>query len=101
MIGKKLSDVTTKRLIVLILILIFSIPILDRNLYEDADSSYEYALSLLSTIPHNTQAYKFVFDDIVNQFSNALIITSHNYSYQITNFSISNYRPTEYVIINP
>lgn len=56
---------------------------------------------MLSNVPYPSQAYKFVFDDVVEQFSNTLILTSYNYSYSITNFSISNYWPTEYVIVNP
>lgn len=52
MIGKKLSDVTTKRLIILILILVFSIPILDRSTYSDPDPSYSFALQMLSNVPY-------------------------------------------------
>lgn len=42
-----------------------------------------------------------MFDDVTSQFNNVLILVSYNYSYTVTNFSIKNYRPTEYVIVNP
>lgn len=101
MIGKKLSDITTKRLIVLILILIFSIPILDRSTYEDPDPTYNFSLQLLSNVPYPSESYKFMFDDVASQFSNVLILVSYNLTYKINNFDVANYRPTEYVIVNP
>jgi len=50
MIGVRLTDTTTKRLIVLILILVFSIPLLNSDTYASPDPSYNFAISMLARV---------------------------------------------------
>lgn len=46
-VGKKLSDLTTWRVIILVLAMMFSVPLFDLQTYIDNISSYEFGLSLI------------------------------------------------------
>jgi class 3 adenylate cyclase len=62
-VGKKLSDLTTKRLIIIVLLLLFCVPLFDSNFYNDDPTSNPYQVSLLgkmydtATIPTNVSDY--------------------------------------------
>jgi hypothetical protein len=56
LIGNKLSDMTTKRLILLLVVLFFSIPILSRITFEPTLSSFEWSLDLIELYPANSTA---------------------------------------------
>ena len=43
-VGKKLSDLTTKRLIIVVLAMLFSVPIFDPATYQETPSADEYGL---------------------------------------------------------
>jgi len=46
-VGKKLSDITTRKVIVLVLIMLFSSVIFKTNTYLEEPDSYDYGLSLV------------------------------------------------------
>jgi len=46
-VGKKLSDKTTKRVIVMVLVMLFSVPIFTVTEYVDTPTSFMYGLSLM------------------------------------------------------
>lgn len=46
-VGKKLSDLTTRRVIILVLAMLLSVPIFSTSTYLDDNDSYEIALDLL------------------------------------------------------
>lgn len=47
-VGKKLSDLTTKRVSVLVMVLIFVIPLFDSGYYYDNDKSYTFGIKQLA-----------------------------------------------------
>lgn len=47
-VGKKLSELTTKRLIIVVLAMLFSVPIFDTTTFITPPTSYEYGLSMLA-----------------------------------------------------
>lgn len=47
-VGQKLSDLTTRRVIVIVLIMMFSIPILSLDTYRDTPNSFKYGLQLIA-----------------------------------------------------
>lgn len=53
-VGKKLSEITTKRVIVLVLIMLFSQPIFSVSTYMTEPNSYDYGLNLIQTLGPNT-----------------------------------------------
>lgn len=44
--GKKLSDLTTRRVIILVLIMMFSVPLFTLSTYTDVDSNTGFAFGL-------------------------------------------------------
>lgn len=46
-VGKKLSEITTRRVIVLVLIMLFSQPIFSVSTYMQEPNSYDYGLNLI------------------------------------------------------
>jgi hypothetical protein len=47
-VGKKLSELTTKRVIILVLGMMFGLPLFTVNLYEDENTSFEFGLELMN-----------------------------------------------------
>lgn len=43
-VGKTLSDLTTKRVIMIVLLIMFSMPIFNAGTYSEAPSSFQYFL---------------------------------------------------------
>jgi hypothetical protein len=46
-VGKMLSDLTTRRVIILVLTMMFSVPLFTLNTYEEANTSYIFGLQLI------------------------------------------------------
>lgn len=49
-VGKKLSDFTTRKVIILVLAMLFSQPLTSVGTYIDDPSSFEYGLSLIQSL---------------------------------------------------
>jgi len=49
-VGKKLSDFTTRKVIILVLAMLFSQPLTSVGTYVEDPSSYEYGLSLIKSL---------------------------------------------------
>lgn len=49
-VGKKLSDFTTRKVIILVLAMLFSQPLTSVGTYIDDPSSFEYGLSLIQAL---------------------------------------------------
>lgn len=52
-VGRKLSDLTTRRVIVIVLIMMFSVPILSLDTYREDPNSFKYGLQLISAYSSN------------------------------------------------
>ena len=48
-VGQKLSDLTTRRVIVIVLIMMFSIPVLSLDTYRETPNFFQYSLQLISS----------------------------------------------------
>lgn len=46
-VGKKLSDLTTKRLIIVVLAMLFSVPLFDTDTYNEVPDANLFGLELL------------------------------------------------------
>lgn len=46
-VGQKLSDLTTRRVIILVLAMMFSVPIFTLNTYQDDNNSFTFGLELI------------------------------------------------------
>jgi len=52
-VGRKLSDLTTRRVIVIVLIMMFSFPILVLDTYKEDPNSFQYGLQLIAAFEDN------------------------------------------------
>lgn len=64
-VGKKLSEITTKRVIVLVLIMLFSQPIFSVSTYMQDPNSYDYGLNLIQTLGPNTLGGQAAFNSMI------------------------------------
>jgi len=65
-VGKKLSDLTTRRVIILVLAMLFSVPLLSVGTYMAIPDSYSFGLTLLSTLPTGSTSFTTTFDIYVD-----------------------------------
>jgi len=49
-VGKKLGDKTTKRVIILVLTMMFSVPLFMLTTYREENNSFTYGLELLNSL---------------------------------------------------
>ena len=73
LIGQRLSDITMKRLIVLVLIILFSVPLLTRTTYNPPETSYEFGLYFINELDPNSTAFDFSCKTYISQFENELL----------------------------
>lgn len=53
-VGKKLSELTTRRVIILVLSMMFSVPFLTLTTYKDENNSFKFGLELINIYPENS-----------------------------------------------
>ena len=58
-VGKKLSDLTTKRVIILVLAMMFSIPIFSISTYRNDNNSFKFGLELMDLFSSDPNGAKF------------------------------------------
>ena len=67
-VGKKLSDLTTERVIILVLILVLLLPFFDIGMYNQIDS-YEFGLQVINSYINRTDGSReFWFDEYKNKY---------------------------------
>ena len=57
--GKKLSDLTTKRVIILVLAMMFSVPIFSIYTYKDENNSFKFGLELMDQYSADPRGQEF------------------------------------------
>lgn len=55
-VGKKLSDLTTRRVIMLVLAMMFSVPIFTISTYKEDNNSYKFGLEIIKEFANNTNS---------------------------------------------
>ena len=64
-VGKKLSDFTTRKVVILVLVMLFTSPIFTVATYLEEPNTYNYGLDLLHEIGPNTEVGKEIFNHII------------------------------------
>jgi len=62
-IGKQLLDYTTRRVIILVLAMLFSFPVFSVSTYMDDPTSYQFGLGLVHTLGPATYAGQLAYND--------------------------------------
>jgi len=65
MVGKKLSDLTTRKVILIVLAMLFSVPILSVNTYIDIYSGYTFGLQLMAQYETGSRGFNHAFDSYI------------------------------------
>lgn len=65
--GKKLSDLTTRRVIILVLAMLLSVPIFSTSTYLDDNDSYEIGLDLMRGYNPGDDGFNRVFNSFIEQ----------------------------------
>lgn len=60
-VGQKLGDLTTKKMILIILAMLFSVPVFDPSTYISPPSSYDFGLNLLSNFDLGSISFDYAF----------------------------------------
>ncbi len=66
-VGKMLSDLTTRRVIILVLSMLFSVPFLTLTTYKTENTSFQYGLKLIILYDSDTPAFNAMFDSFVSE----------------------------------
>lgn len=66
-VGKKLSDLTTRRTIILILAMLISVPIFSDSTYQDDNASYDTSLRIISAYDPGSDGFNIMFRSMVEQ----------------------------------
>ena len=64
-VGKKLSEITTRKVIILVLAMLFSSVLFKTNTYLDEPDSFEYGLNLIKTLGVSSTGGKETIDTMI------------------------------------
>ncbi len=64
-VGKMLSDLTTRRVIILVLAMLISVPLFTDVTYQEENTSFEFGVSLLQRYKPHTPQFDALFQSIV------------------------------------
>lgn len=64
-VGKKLGDLTTRKVILMVLAMLFSVPIFTVTTYLDTYTGYGFGLELLSNYEVGTEAFNIAYESYV------------------------------------
>ncbi|OMJ87200.1 hypothetical protein SteCoe_11124 [Stentor coeruleus] len=68
-VGKELSELTTRRVIMLVLGVLILVPFFLNTLYTDENTSYEYGLKVLDKFTSNPSEFRMAWDSYINEHS--------------------------------
>lgn len=80
-VGKKLSELTTKRVVILVLVLIFLVPLFQSSYYYDPDKAYTIGIKILAnmdTVPDSD--YKTMFNKYISYYEGSTEPLAYVYS---------------------
>lgn len=101
-VGKKLSDLTTRRVIILVLSMMFSVPFLTLTTYKDENNSFSFGLELISTFTEGTAAFNTTFNSYVSEHTEirtpVLSVKVGNKDWYSEGLDVETIRSSEYEI---
>jgi len=102
-VGKKLSDKTTKRTIVLVFAMMFSVPLLNTYTYFDLNNSFTLGLQMLNALPYNSTGFNALEKDYLLNHKNIrtpiVEYGAYNYTWRKENYNIFKLRTTEFTLV--
>ncbi len=80
-VGKILSDKTTERVITIVVVMLFSIPLFSSDTWTTENNSYSVGLNMISSMQLNSDQFDSTFDayvEVENALNNPLILIIAN-----------------------
>ena len=96
-VGKRLSELTTKRVVILVLSLIFCVPLFDSAYYFDVDKGYTIGIQYLAAYSTNPSISHSVFMDVYHNYTSQYVDTTEPLVYVY----LPNYPTLTYQTMNP
>tara|TARA_B110001450_G_scaffold250543_1_gene269377 strand:- start:855 stop:1079 length:225 start_codon:yes stop_codon:yes gene_type:complete len=66
-VGKKLSDFTTRKVVILVLVMLFTSPIFSVRTYLEEPDSYNYGLEMIRIVGPRSDAGKAMWKNIIEK----------------------------------
>ena len=66
-VGKKLSDFTTRKVVILVLVMLFTSPIFSVSTYLEEPDSYNYGLEMIRIVGPRSDAGKAMWKNIIEK----------------------------------
>jgi len=104
-VGKKLSDLTTRRVIILVLSMMFSVPFLTLTTYKEENNSFVFGLELIDLYSVNTTGFTTMFNAYVEEHKGIrtplVLLKAEGNDWQKDGFEVTDLRSTEYNLSSP
>jgi hypothetical protein len=101
-VGQQLSDLTTRRVITIVLIMMFSVPILSLDTYIEDPSFFQYGLQLISKYETNSEGFNKTFNTFISEAdktrNKVVSLNADNVTYDGTSPSLDDLRTIEVLI---
>lgn len=103
-VGKKLSDLTTRRVIVLVTLMLLMVPLFTINTYKQENQYFEYGLEVVGNFSSDmtSETFSTIFDSYVKEHSsipmpitNLIVVNSMTETYDDSSITLSDLRPYE------
>jgi hypothetical protein len=65
-VGKKLSDFTTRKVVILVLVMLFTSPIFSVSTYLEEPNTYNYGLEMMRIVGPRSDAGKAMWKNIID-----------------------------------
>lgn len=93
-VGKKLSDLITRRVIVLVLAMLLSVPIFSDTTYLADDSSFDMGMRILDSYAVGDESFNTCFQSFITQQSQIvtplILVNAMNVSWEAPNIDVRN-----------
>ena len=66
-VGKKLGDLTTRRVIILVLAMLFSVPLFSPTTYIDEQESHTLGMQLMLSYPKESSAFTVSYNSFIEE----------------------------------
>lgn len=103
-VGQKLSDLTTRRVIVIVLIMMFSVPLLSLDTYREEPNSFEYGLQLIQAYESGQggNGWNLAFNSYVSEFDETrnpvVSLNANDQTYDDPDIQLSEFRTLEVLV---
>ncbi|CAG9322321.1 unnamed protein product [Blepharisma stoltei] len=101
-IGKKLSELTTKRIIILVLSVMIMLPFFSTTFYNESNASYEYGLEVINDLI-GTSGFDLAFEDYVSEhedlYTPLIFLEVNNLRNWSSSVSVDDLRSTEQLTV--